>query len=183
MNWTVEASRVVHHDRWITVRADDCRTPAGVAVAPYYVLEYPDWVHVLAVTDDEQVVLVRQYRHGLGAPCWELPGGAVDAGETAAMAARRELREETGYAADALEPLLSTSPNPATHANRYHAFLARSATRSGPPAPDAAEELELELGLFTATELLALIDAGDFPQVAHVATALVGLRRLGWLRG
>jgi hypothetical protein len=64
--WRVKASRHIHKDRWISVRADDCITADGVDVSPFYVLEYPDVVLVLAITADNQIILVRQYRHGLG---------------------------------------------------------------------------------------------------------------------
>ena len=64
--WTVRSSRRVLHDRWISVRADDCVTAEGAEVSPFYVLEYPDWVNVVALDDENHVLLVRQYRHGLG---------------------------------------------------------------------------------------------------------------------
>ena len=80
--WTVRDSTYPLLDRWIRVRADDCATAAGVRVAPYYVLEFPDFVHVLAETVSGQIVLVRQYRHGIGASSLELPGGVMDPGES-----------------------------------------------------------------------------------------------------
>ena len=64
--WRVTGSRYVHKDRWIAVRADDCVTEDGVSVAPYYVLEYPDWVEIVALDADDNLLLVRQYRHGVG---------------------------------------------------------------------------------------------------------------------
>ena len=57
--WRVQASRLALVDRWIRVRADDCLTAEGVEVAPFYVLEYPDWVHVVAVSPDQQILLIR----------------------------------------------------------------------------------------------------------------------------
>ena len=66
MDWTVTHSRYVLTDRWLSVRADSCRTAAGQVVEPYCVFEYPDWVNVVALTDAQEVILVRQYRHGIG---------------------------------------------------------------------------------------------------------------------
>jgi 8-oxo-dGTP pyrophosphatase MutT (NUDIX family) len=80
--WRVTASRYIHKDRWIALRADDCVTDDGVPVAPYYVLEYPDWVEVVALDADDNVLLVRQYRHGMGDFSIELPAGGMDPGDT-----------------------------------------------------------------------------------------------------
>ncbi|ANY83001.1 hypothetical protein BB934_32835 (plasmid) [Microvirga ossetica] len=101
--WRVKASRHIHKDRWISVRADDCVTADGVDVAPFYVLEYPDVVLVLAITANDQVVLVRQYRHGLGEVTTEFPGGIIDPSDPDPIAAAaRELADETGYFSDDL---------------------------------------------------------------------------------
>ena len=77
--WSGESARVVHADQWIDVRAERVVTGGGVTVDPYYVLHYPDWVHVVAVTPDDRMVMRRQYRHAAGEFGLELPGGAVDA--------------------------------------------------------------------------------------------------------
>ncbi len=96
--WRIAGSRTIVKDRWTDLRADRCLTPAGTEIAPYYVLSYPDWVHVVAVTADDRMVLVRQYRHAVGETVLELPGGVIDASDRdPEAAARRELAEETGY--------------------------------------------------------------------------------------
>jgi hypothetical protein len=80
--WHIVKSETLIKDRWIDLRADACVTSSGVDIAPYYVLAYPDWVHVVAITPDDQLVLVRQYRHGVGEILLELPAGAVEAADT-----------------------------------------------------------------------------------------------------
>ena len=76
--WRTLSSTSVVRDRWIDVRADRCVTPSGVEISPYYVLRYPDWVHVVALTPERGLVLVRQYRHGAGQWFLELPAGGLD---------------------------------------------------------------------------------------------------------
>src|SRR4051794_40784446 len=115
--WTVLTSRHVHRDRWIAVRADECRSASGALIAPYYVLEYPDWVHVVALDHNDLLLLTRQYRQGDRSVSLELPCGTIDPSySTPEAAARRELLEETGCTGT-FEPVGRFSPNPATHNN------------------------------------------------------------------
>lgn len=180
VKWTVEGSEIVRRDRWISLRADRCVNARGVPVAPYYVLEYPDWVNVLAVTENQQVVLVRQYRHGVGEVCLELPGGAVDPGEHPAAALRRELLEETGFEAGTLESTVVLTPNPATHTNRVHSFVARACRRVTAPQLDATEDIEVVT--MPLAEFVDRLLEGECGQAMHFASAMAGLRALGVIR-
>lgn len=119
-------------------------------------IEAPDWVNVIAVTGPGEVVLVEQYRHGTEEVTLEIPGGAVDPGETPAAAAGRELEEETGYRAEALELIGVVDPNPAFLSNRCWTFLATSCRRDGTAAPDPSEELTVRtVGLAVFSDLVA----------------------------
>ncbi len=100
------------------------------------------WVNVVALTREGHLVLVRQERHGVEAPTLEIPGGMVDEGEDPAVAALRELAEETGYVGRVAEPLGWVHPNPALQSNRCYTFLVRDVV-AGPPHPDEGEDLEV----------------------------------------
>ena len=107
------------------------------------VLEAPDWVNVIPRLADGQVVLVRQWRYGIGAATLEIPGGMIDPGETPVVAAGRELFEETGYRAGTLQELGVVEPNPAFLSNRCTTFLATGLESFGPPQGDGDEEIEI----------------------------------------
>lgn len=173
--WTVHGSTYPLADRWIRVRADDCTTESGVPVTPYYVLEYPDFVHVLAEDEAGRIVLVRQYRHGSASPSLELPGGVMDPEDADILAAAsRELREETGYLGGRLEPVVSLSVDPARYTNRTHLVRAVG-VRPGPAAPEADEAIEVVRVSRAEATRLAL--SGAILNAGHAGLLLIGLSR------
>ncbi len=181
-NWTVVQSRSLVKDRWIDLRADDCLTPSGQEIAPYYVLSYPDWVNVVAITRNLQVVLVRQYRHAVQQWVTELPGGAADADDgDLAGAAVRELLEETGYGAPGEVTLVaSLFPNPSNSTNRVHTFLVRDAVLQQEPRLETGEE-GLSLELVPIPEVIMRLKAGQIGQAMHVAGIYQALMASGHL--
>jgi len=175
--WRVTASRYVHKDRWISVRADDCVTDEGAVVAPYYVLDYPDWVEVIALDADDNVLLVRQYRHGLGGMSIELPAGGMEPTDTDPVAAAvRELLEEAGCAGD-MSLIGETRPNAGTHSNRIHIVLARQVAKIAEPKDDPTERIE-RLWV-PAGEALRMALAGELTVGMQVASLLRGLALAG----
>lgn len=126
----------VLHERFVSPRTG---TPLDAVV-----IECCDWVNVIALTEDEEVVMVRQYRFGTGDITLEIPGGMIDEGESPQVAAARELREETGYEATRWTSLGPIATNPAFMRNRLHAFLAEGARRVGELQQDDGEDIEVE---------------------------------------
>lgn len=126
-------------DQWLRLRNDVVQAPDGQTLPPRPVMEHPDWVDVIALTADLDIVLVDQYRHSVGSVRTEFPAGTVDDGEEPLAAVRRELLEETGYASDEWH-LLGTAPvYPALQTNRIHSFLALNARRIDGQALDEGE--------------------------------------------
>jgi 8-oxo-dGTP pyrophosphatase MutT (NUDIX family) len=176
--WRVAASRRVLKDRWIDLRADACVDARGNVLDPYYVLGYGDWVQVVALTEADELVLVRQYRHAVGAVCLELPGGVMDPGEADPVAAGlRELAEETGYAAPAARLVASLRPNTATHTNHCHSVLAMDARLVGATAHEPGEDITTVL--LPLAEALPRLAAGLLPQAMHVSALLLALAAAG----
>ena len=132
-------------------------------------IEAPDWVNVVALTEDRQLVLIEQWRHGVDRVTLEIPGGMIDPGEDALAAARRELAEETGYSADTWTRIGSIEPNPALQANRCHTFLAEGARRTQAPRFDGHERCRLILAPYD--EAPRLVASG---RITH-ALVVVGL--------
>lgn len=176
-SWKKLASKYIHRDKWLTVRADECETHDGISVSPYYVLEYADWVNITALDSENRVLVVNQYRHGIEKTCLELPCGVVEKGEKPEETARRELLEETGCSAESLELLGSLNPNSATHDNEVHCFLARNVKVTAEPSPDHTEDITFEFIPYQA--VLKMIDTGEFNQAQHIASLMMGLRRAG----
>ena len=141
--WIQESESVRQDSRLFRQIVAQRRSPHTGRQHAFYRLQGPDWVNVVAFTRGGDLLVVEQFRHGIDAPTLEIPGGGCDAGETPAEAARRELREETGFVSDRWAVLGSCTPNPATQNNRCHTFLALDCDPAGDLELDPAEELQV----------------------------------------
>lgn len=142
--WETKSSAVVADYGIFRVRKDHCLSPRTQRAHDFWVLETTDWVNVVALTPDEQVVLVRQYRFGSQRATLEIAGGTVDPGEAPLAAAARELREETGYVPESVLLLGSVEPNPAIQNNRCYTALALGCRPSGVQELDEREDIVVE---------------------------------------
>ncbi len=163
--------------RVFKVRLDDMVSPRTGDEGRYVILECPDWVNVIALTGDEddQMLLVRQYRHGVGTVTLEIPSGQVDSGEEPLAAAQRELAEETGYTGGRWTPLGGVRPNAAFQDNWCYSFLAEGVRRTETPRLDAGEAIDVETR--PLSDIPALIRDGAIDQ-ALVLGAFYALDRL-----
>ena len=143
--WRHETSEQLADCRVFKVRRDLSVDPRRGRTHDFYVIEAPDWINVVPLTERGEVILIEQYRHGTRELSLEIPGGMVDEGESPAEAAARELTEETGYEAGELILLGRTRPNPAIQDNWIHTFLARDCVFRDEPACDGTEHTVVRL--------------------------------------
>lgn len=181
LSWKTLSSKHIIKDEWISLRADSCETPAGGKIDPYYVLEYPDWVNVVPVTSDNEIILVKQYRHAVGQSIIEIPGGCVDPGDSGPLeAVQRELFEETGYSSRAFVELCRLNPNPASHTNTVHGFLALDAVLTAGQSLDANEQIEvIKLPIH---EVKTMLRKNQFSQAMHTAILFYAVEYLSHRR-
>ena len=175
-SWSKLSSRTLFGSKVFELGIERLRSPRTGQELDAVVLRSADWVNVVALTPDQEVVLVRQYRFGSQDVTLEIPGGIVDPGEQPLQAARRELREETGYEASRLTALGSIAPNPAIHRNRLYTFLAEGCVRVAEQQQDPGEDIAVELR--PLVEIDALLASGA---INHALVA-VAFQKLALLR-
>lgn len=143
--WTTSARDIVLETPVMSLRRDRKQRPSEPDSShDFYIIESVDWVNVIPLTEDNEVVFIEHYRHGIDGMSLEVPGGMIDPEDPSPMfAATREMREETGYAADELIELGVVHPNPALQENRCFSFLAKNAKLVGEPRPDDTEDIEV----------------------------------------
>jgi 8-oxo-dGTP pyrophosphatase MutT (NUDIX family) len=152
--WQKLSSKPLGDYRIFSVRSDEKISPRTGEKHDFYIIDCVDWVNVLAVTPDEQLVMVEQYRHGSNTVELEIPGGIMDASETSPVeTAVRELREETGYEGEKARLLGNVFANPAIMTNTCHTVLVENCALKHPVEFDSGEDL-----------ITRLVPAAEIPQ-------------------
>jgi len=141
--WLRGEARLLQRTRILDLNSVPFHHPRRDTRRDFVIVDAPDWVNVLAHTEDDRLVLVNQFRYGIDAFSWEIPGGVIEKGEDPVAAGVRELLEETGYAGQNARLLASVHPNPAFMSNRCHLVLVENCRLVAPPAWDPDEEMEI----------------------------------------
>lgn len=165
--WKVLGSEYIIKRPWLTARVDKVQLPNGVVHPEYYVLEYPNWLNIIAITTEGKFVMVEQYRHGLADIFTELVAGVVEDGEEPLHAAKRELMEETGYGKGDWLLFSVLSANPGTMTNLTYTFLATDVEPVTTQHLDDTEDIAVKL--LTASEIKAMLLNNDLKQALMAA--------------
>lgn len=181
MKWKVLESEYLFKDGpWLTIRKDKCELPNGNIMPAFYVQEYPDWASAFALTKDNKVVMINQYRHGIEKITTEVPGGVVDEGEEPAAAIQRELLEETGYQFESIEFLGRVCANPSTGDNYMHMFLAKGGEKVAEQNLDDSEDVAVVI--YSMDEVKQLLKDNKIVQSLHVSCIFYALNHLGEMK-
>lgn len=162
MKWRTLESEYLIQRPWLTARRDTVELPDGHIHPEYYILEYPDWVNVIAITEDEEFVMVEQYRHGLGDVFTELVAGVIEKDEDPLAAAQRELLEETGFAGGEWMLNMILSQNPSSTTNLTYSFIAKGVRKVSGQNHDETEDISVLL--LSRKELLEMLMSDEMKQ-------------------
>lgn len=166
--WKVLRSEtIVNRGPWLNIRQELVELPSGTQIPTWYVMDFPNWINVIAITKDGLFVMEDQYRHGLGETHYELVAGVIDEGETPLQAAQRELSEETGFGGGEWKLFMTLSPNPTNHTNLSYTFLATGVEKLTEQHQERTEDICVHL--LSQDEVMQLLHSGEIVQALHAA--------------
>jgi ADP-ribose pyrophosphatase len=177
MNWKTIATEYISKHIYFNARKDTCQKPDGQIVDPYFVVEMPKSVCAVAITADDKVILVKQYRHPVGKVLIELPGGFIDEGEDELQAIERELLEETGFKFDTITYLAQTAANPGVLNNYTNLYLATGGQKISEQQLDANEDIEMMF--VPIDEVKKMLLRNEFDQAMHTVCLFYAFDKLG----
>lgn len=165
--WKRKNSKEIADCRVFKVREDFCERDGDGKEASFFVLENPDWINIIALTKDEQVILIEQFRHGTREITLEIPSGMVDEDEKPKATAKRELSEETGFSSGNIVLIGKSKPNPAIQGNEMFHFLAVDCEKTGETDFDEHESIVTKL--FPLEKVDELIETGKITHSLAIA--------------
>ena len=177
MNWKILSSEYITRHKYFTARKDKCETPEGKIIEEYFVVEMPVSACALSLTEDGEVIMIKQYRHPIGQTVLELPGGFIDENELPETAMARELMEETGYEFSSVEQVGTIAANPGVLDNFTFLFLARGGKKTGIQQLDHNEEIDVVT--ISLDELKKLFLQNKIVQALHASCIFYALRKMG----
>lgn len=174
--WKLLESEYLIQRPWLTARCDKVQLPNGTIHDEYYVLEYPTWINVIAITDEEKYVMVEQYRHGLQDIFTEIVAGVVESGEPPLEAAKRELLEETGFGGGEWSLNAVLSANPGSMNNLTYSFIAKGVKKICEQHLDETEDINVKL--LSEDEVRRMLRNDEVKQALMAAPLLKHLANL-----
>lgn len=176
--WKTTSSKTIVDDKWLKLRVDSCVTPTGGTVPTYYVLEYGDWANCVVIDSDNQLIMIRQYRHGIDDFVSEFAAGGIENDDPSPVEAmKRELAEELGYIGGEIYETGVSYPNPGSQTNKVYSFLALGGSCSKAQQLEEGESLGIEKR--TLEEVLSDIgdqNSGVIYQSMHITALFFALR-------
>ncbi|THB74470.1 MAG: NUDIX hydrolase [Desulfobulbaceae bacterium] len=140
--WIRYDDKIVHHTPIGDIRSGALHSERSGQTKTFYSFDFPDWVNIVALTPDSQIVLIKQFRYGTAQEELEIPGGAINPGESPVAAGCRELREETGYVGTNAQLIGSVCPNPAIQSNLCHTVLVTDVEKTSDLELDEMEDID-----------------------------------------
>ena len=177
--WEQISSDIVYQKKWMKIREESCRLPDGQVLNPYIIVDVPNFCNVFVVTEMEEVIFVKQYRHAAGIISLELPGGMIDEGEDPIKSVAREMKEETGYVSEEIELLFTVYPNPPLESNIAWFYIAKNAKNIHSRSLDQFEDIEVIK--ISKNDFLRMLLNNEFTHGAQVGAMYAAAIKMQWL--
>lgn len=174
--WKLLSSKMAFDHKWFKLRQDKVKLPNGKILDEYFLMLRGDVVLIVPITEKGEFVLVRQYKHGAKEIITEFPAGFVDNNETTEEAARRELKEETGYSSQHLQLLTTAYASPTKVVGKTFIYLAKKAIQNKEIKLDETEDIEVFLK--SKDEVLEMIKKGEICVNDSIAAFFLALEEL-----